>query len=321
MNFFSCQKCFNILKDPVQCKYCQNNFCLEHIKNWNSCPKCGIGPFSYIINNEIRKILENIENEKINPKIKNDNEIEIECSICPFKAKPGFFCFHFYEKHKKEIIEKFGRKIVPQNEKETRYKRIPQIVDIQNKKTKINNFNTSIDNQNPKNTNNLNNLSPKNSINKNGKIIKISLNLEPNIFRSCKTKRKNEKVPNNNLKKSKITNLYYCNKKNKMINCDCCLPDHICCEGNCLCIDCMEYNIKLLKLFKGKLINKAGRVAGPENNIYHCGAIINNSIKNSVGQELSEKKTCRFLDRFCCEECKILNKYKNIYLKNIYHIK
>ena len=123
------------------------------------------------------------------------------------------------------------------------------------------------------------------------------------------------------LSKSINNNLYYCNEKNKKINCKCCLPSQICRLGNCLCVDCMKYNVGLFNLEKGELFNKAGRIARPENGEYCCGATFNLSIKNSVGGSCPVKKQCSLANNFCCDECKILNNYKDIYLKYVYNVK
>lgn len=312
-----CPKCSNILKDPIECNYCLTNYCKDHIKNLNFCPTCMMGPLSYKRNPGIIKMVEKLKNEKINKLINGNNEM-IECIICSLKLKPGHFCYHLAEDHKKELIENFSRKKSSKIEKEMKFKKMPYRNGIQDKNFDIKNFKTYNQNHNNDNkNNNLNHIYPNNSINKNNKNINNSLNLEQKNFQKCYTRRNYEKFSDNILNKNLNNNLYYCNKKNESINCDCCLPDRICRIGNCLCIDCMKHNIDLFNLEKGILFNKSGIICRPENGEYHCGRIFNIPIKNSVGQNCPNKKKCSFKDKFCCKECHILNKYKRIYLDKI----
>lgn len=92
----SCNNCFNFLKNPVECIYCNKNFCKEHINEFKFCPYCKKGPFSYKVNDGIIKLIEKHENEMI----KNSKET-IACSKCPFIGNPWKFCVHFSENHKK----------------------------------------------------------------------------------------------------------------------------------------------------------------------------------------------------------------------------
>ena len=303
--FLPCAYCSNNLNNPVECFYCHTIYCKEHINNFTYCPSCKSYPCSFIINNGIIKMIEENENEKINKKIKTDKEI-IECKICSLRTNPGYLCFHLASEHKKELIDIFGRKIDCQIEKEEKYKKLPYKND--NQKDKIleikQNFKTMNNQDNNNNINNLNN----NNIIPNKIINKSNLNSKYIGFQKYNTQR---------LFKSQITNLYYCNKKNTTINCDCCLPNHICCQGNCLCIDCMRYNVKYFNLYNGELFNKAGKIAKPENGVYYCGRFFIVSIKNSVGKGRNARKQCSFSSKNLCEDCKILNKYKEIYLQSI----
>ena len=328
----SCSNCFDILKNPVECNYCNTNFCKEHIKNFKFCPHCKKDPFSYHINAGIIKILEKHENEII----KNDNQI-IECIICNFRTNPGNLCYHLAEEHKKVLIENFGRKVDSQIEKEQKVKKIPPKKNNNQKDKNIENYYTFNNNNYNLNNNNLNDNFPQNSNNINNKniqsekMVNKSLNLKQNIINSnnsknlekknmkkSNTSRKFENFPNNELSKSINNNLYYCNEKNTKINCQCCLPSQICRLGNCLCVKCMKKNVDLFNLEKGELFNKAGRIARPENGEYHCGKKFILSLQNSVGEMKPGKKQCSLACNFCCKECTILNMYKDIYLKYVW---
>lgn len=174
---------------------------------------------------------------------------------------------------------------------------------------------------NKNNIKNLNNEMLNNKNNKNEKRITNSLNLQQQKSKISKSERKNNNFPHNILSKRENLNLHYCNKKKEKLKCDCCLPDQICCLGNCLCVDCMKYNIDLFGLKNGELFNKAGRVARPENEEYHCGEIFDVKTKDSERVYGLEKKKCSYINRYYCNECKILNKHKKIYLKYVYNIK
>lgn len=311
----SCYNCFKILKNPVECIKCNKNFCKEHIKDFKCCPCCKEAPFSCEVNPGIIKLLEKHENEMI----KNNKE-NIACSKCSFIGNPWQFCVHFSENHKKILIETFGKKI--EKPGQINFK-MPQ----RNKNQKNQNFEiyytlNEMKDYNKNNIKNLNNEMLNNKNNKNEKRINNSLNLQQQKLKNiCKTQRKYDNFPHNILNKIENLNLHYCNKKNEKINCDCCLPDQICRLGNCLCVDCMKHNIILFGLKNGELFNKAGRVARSENEEYHCREIFDVKTKNKLGEYGLEKKQCSFIDRYYCNECKILNKYKKIYLKYVYNIK
>ena len=292
-----CYYCSNLLKDPIECKNCHENFCQEHANNFNKCPLCKKEPFNCTINNELKKLLKKYENDITNKKIKMDEDI-IQCNLCSFEGAPGYLCYHLAEEHKKELIETFGKKkiyqieniepqLVPQEIKFKKYESVDSIQDnlIENGQSGI--------------IKRLNSEKIKNNI---------------NFLTERKT---NEKTSENSLSKSQITKLFYCKKAHQTINCICCSPDHICCEGNCLCVKCMNFNVKAFNLKDGQLYNKAGRIAKPENGEYHCEMKFNNILYNSVGQKFNSQITCSYVSKYFCKECKILNKYKNIYLDYI----
>lgn len=305
MDVVLCPFCTNILKNPVECNNCHNNFCEKHINDFYNCPCCN-SHFSGSINYGIKKILDKFENERENKIIKMNEDI-IQCTLCPFEGKPGYFCFHFAEEHKKELINEFGRKKIYQAEKEA-IQLIPKEKKFEKYKSDDNityNLNNPFENDQLNN----NNFSHINS----GKIENININ--------CFTERNNKIKVQNILSKSRVTNLYYCKKINKDINCECC-PEHICSEGNCLCAKCMLYNFKAFNLKYGELFNKSGRIAKLDNGEFHCGIKYDKSIQNSVGGVFHSQIQCSFFGRNFCNECKILNKYKKIYLdyisKNIF---
>ena len=295
-----CPKCSKILKNPIECKNCHYNFCEEHTRSFYYCPKCN-SPFYGIKNYGIIKILEDSENERINKQIKMNDEI-IKCNLCNFEGRPDYFCYHIAEEHKKELIEKFGKKKIYQIEKIE-----PQFVPQEIKFEKHNSVDVD--------------YIPENLINQFG-------NIEIDNFKSLNSgeiksnndfflESKNQIMDEKPLSRSQITKLYYCKKINRGINCDCCGPEYICSEGNCLCVKCMNYNVKTFGLKKGELYNKAGRIAKPENGEYHCEIKFDKIIRNSVGQKFHSQKTCSYYSKYTCKECEILNKYKDIYLDYI----
>ena len=286
MDFF-CPYCKKLLKNPIECKNCYTNFCEEHINDFNNCPTCN-APFSSIINSGIKKLIAKYENKIINDKIKNGQEI-IKCTLCPFENRIGYFCFHLAEEHKKELIETFGEKKINEIKKEEY-----QLADRKEKKIVKFKSDKNISYKFPiekiqNGNNNFNQL-------KSGEIVKTN-------FMNSMTERKNVNRPENLLFRSQITNLYYCNKNNDDINCQCC-PDHICREKNCLCVKCMFYNFETLDLKYGELFNKAGRIAKSENGEYHCGIICKRSIKNSVGVVFNTHIKCSNISKYFAKNVK-----------------
>lgn len=112
----------------------------------------------------------------------------------------------------------------------------------------------------------------------------------------------------NNTNNNKI---FYCNSKNSDIPCNCCI-DHICRQGNCMCVSCMRKNIKNLNLTQGELINKAGRIAKLEKGDYYCGCEFESVFVNVIGRKFVDKKICRYCTQ--CNDCKILKQFMKKYL-------
>ena len=124
----------------------------------------------------------------------------------------------------------------------------------------------------------------------------------------------NQNIENNKYKKIPNTDreiILYCGKKNELIACDCC-PDHICKPGNCLCVNCMRKNIKKFNFREGELINKKGKIAKLFKGNYFCGEKYDKSFINVSGIKFDRSGTCEF-PYDSCDNCKILNKFKNLY--------
>jgi hypothetical protein len=96
--------------------------------------------------------------------------------------------------------------------------------------------------------------------------------------------------------------LYYCDKKTNL-NCGCC--SGICSKGNCLCVDCMNYNKKIKKLNDIILINKAAKAAKYKKKYksYYCNT------------KYTNEKICHYPNEPCFE-CQILTKLMKKYLKS-----
>ena len=96
--------------------------------------------------------------------------------------------------------------------------------------------------------------------------------------------------------------LYYCDKKTNL-NCGCC--SGIFSKGNCLCVDCMNYNKKIKKLNDIILINKAAKAAKYKKKYksYYCNT------------KYTNEKICHYPNEPCFE-CQILTKLMKKYLKS-----
>ena len=90
---FECSICLEKLKNPVECNYCHNNFCKEHVDKLRECPLCKKSP-RFKENIWLKRELENIDFCK--------------CILCNFEGGKNEFYIHLMEKHKTEIINKFN---------------------------------------------------------------------------------------------------------------------------------------------------------------------------------------------------------------------
>ena len=119
-------------------------------------------------------------------------------------------------------------------------------------------------------------------------------------------------INNNNFKK-----LYYCGKTNELIKCECC-PDHICKEGNCLCVHCMRINYDQKKLSKNQLINRAGEVATFYRGNFFCGQEYESIINTITHRTFKNVKKCEYPCE-SCNDCNVLTKFGKIYYSFINH--
>ena len=354
-----CKQCTNILDNPVECKYCNTNYCKKHIKRFKVCPFCR-KPFEPQQNLGVIKLLNEYHRARNNFQIRMDNNIYL-CNLCQiYKGKAETLCYHLAEEHKKELIELFGtidgntkkeskfennnnyRESINENGNEIKYNN-QRNENNNNYRESINEKENEIKYNNQRNENNNN---YRESINEKGNKIKYdnqrNENKEPfnqNINNKEKKKELGQKdynihfpshnqvnqaniftESNNNennknlISQSQKDEIYYCNKNNQLINCEC--PSHICRKGNCLCVKCMKYNVKKMKLENNELINKAGRIAKIENGIYHCESKFKVEIRDEIGKKRSINKICS--NNIICPDCEILNKNKMDYLKFIY---
>ena len=313
----SCCICKNILNNPVQCNSCLTNFCQKHIKNFKGCPNCKKSPINYNFNSGLIKIINLKKKEIENKKIQTDPEM-VECNICSYEGTKWNFCYHFVEEHKDKILEIFVRR--KNNLKNLRNLKGDE--DIKSSLMTINNsFNclTDISDFNfqksgsffkHRNENDLRlNLVKQNTI-------EIKPHLSYMFSNIHKTKTKLIKSYKKDIFEISKKKIYYCGRKNELINCKCCTPEHICKTGNCLCVDCMRFNIKKFGLKNKQLINKAGRISYYYNGQYHCGFKEKVLVLNAVGEKKQIIQYCK--KNYFCKECKILNSLKEKYLKYIY---
>lgn len=206
-----------------------------------------------------------------------------KCSICQFEGDYDSFWSHLIESHKNEIINQFKCKKNNCEEKSINFQP-PKINSIQK------------------------------SIGTNVPIPTHRYNPPPNIMQNkFKTENKNLNNANkfNIIQNSTERKPYYCKKLNNQIKCDCC-PDHICKEGNCMCIDCMKINRKNLNLQNKELINKAGKVAKFFKGSFYCDDDYVLIIKNIVGKKFKKNCKCQYPSE-PCNNCKPLSKFQKLY--------
>lgn len=312
-----CVYCQSKLKDPIECDNCQINICKEHINNNNECPVCRIRPVKYHVNMGLEKLLSQYEIINNNLKIMMDNDI-IECQLCKYEGKSTEFCYHLCETHKENLIEIFGKKKHDIYQDYSHNKHKDDSIKEKNEiNQQINNYNNN-DNDNqrfnqPNQKKKIDNKdnSPFNQISRkySGQINTVRNNNVNYSIINISDLNPPSKSVNQNLE------MYYCNKKNELIKCDCC-PDHICCKGNCMCVNCMKQNLMVRGLRNKELINKAEKIAKCVSGEYHCGEKFRDVIIDEIGEEKKTSRICQ--NHFFCKECKILNKYKDEYLKYLY---
>ena len=284
MENYQCDKCFERYENPVQCLNCKSKFCQKHINSDDSCPICKCYPFNFKDNTIINTSNINFDSN-------------YKCNVCGFgTGDKNTFLRHIYDNHQDEIITYF-------NDNTIQNKDINQI----NKDQKISNVNPSSNmNSSSPNNNSINQIQ-----NSNNKIIKESKNINLPTHRKSKYNQKsinssqNKSTNNYNIKK-----IYYCRKKNELIKCECC-PDHICEEGNCLCVNCMKINFDQNNLSENQLINKAGKVSEFYRGEFYCEQEYESIIK-SFRQTYRNLRKCKHPYE-SCDDCKVLKKFRDIY--------
>ena len=300
MNNFDCPICYMTFENPIECLKCHNNFCKQHLKEFNKdrCLVCNYSPFQYTENTWLRRTILNMSTK---------------CSLCEFEGDEESFWSHLIEKHKKEIISHFKEKdqfssinsqskqnpqqpkFNPsiQNSRQYEEEQPPQQREESQQSYGYNNYQ-------PYNnySNGINNISivpppthranpPRNNINQSG----------PSIINVPSTER-----------------VKYCGKINQIIKCNCC-PDHLCKKGNCMCVFCMKENFNKLKLNKNnQLLNKVGKIAVLYKGSFYCNSEYEAIIRNVVGKTFKRKSICKFPGK-PCDNCKYLDKFQKIYLQ------
>ena len=342
MENYQCNVCFERYEDPVQCLKCKANFCQKHIINSdNSCPICKCYPFNFkdntIINISninfdlkyictvcrfgtgdkntfLRHIFDNHQDEIItifnmntiqNKDINQSNKAQKISNVKPFynmnDSSPNYNNINQIQNNNQQIINK-SKNINLQTHRNSKYKQ--------------NNINSSQEN----NINMKKNINPNQKYNKNMKKsinsskdnsinMKKSINSSQdnsiNMMKSINSSQDNS-INNNNIKK-----MHYCGNKNELIKCECC-PDHICKEGNCLCVDCMKINFYQFNLSENQLINRAGKVADFYRGDYFCGQEYESIINTVTHRTYRNLKKCEHPYE-SCDDCKVLTKFSDIY--------
>lgn len=340
---FNCE-CGKRFKNPVICQNCNNTFCKEHLKGKNKCPRCKkISNFSY--DKWLNKCLNYLEKEEEKKK-----KLLKKCLLCDYEGEKDSFWVHLMETHKDAIIDTYtdnGQTIIIKNKtNENNYissdnnnnisitqsnfsinSSYDKDLDNNIKQNEFINFNERliIKGKNKLDLNTINDEYTK-EFKKNNLTLSLTESSINNISSTPrrrivqnKTIRTNNEIPqielftinNQNSFKQTIKGLIHCNFKNEKIKCKCC-PDHICRDGNCLCPACMTYNTTKLKLSKGQLINKSGKIATYEKGHYHCGGLTKIIIDlNGNYETYYHSCTC---DNSSCDYCKVLNIHMKDYL-------
>ena len=189
-----CKFCANILDEPIECKYCNTNYCKKHIKKFKKCPLCQKS-FESQQNLGVIKLLGEYHKARNNLRIRMDNNI-YQCNLCQiYKGKAESLCYHLAEEHKKELIEIFGT-IEGNTIKESKFE------NNNNFRESINEKGNEIKYNNQRNENN-NNF--RESINENGNEINYNnqRNENNNNFRESINEKGNEINYNNQRNENK----------------------------------------------------------------------------------------------------------------------
>ena len=105
-------------------------------------------------------------------------------------------------------------------------------------------------------------------------------------------------------------------KKNELIKCKCC-PEHICKEGNCLCVECMKINCSKFNLGNNRLINRAGNIARIDRGNFYCGFPYEHIIEDYQHKKYINKKAICEHPLEPCNDCKVLTEFVKIYNNKI----
>ena len=297
-NDITCMICYGILKDPLECSFCSNNFCRECVnkyekknnetKRQNLCPYCK-NEWKLIENKPFRELLQELRIicTKCKNKFKNEKEFKehlfncckYKCKLCHISLSSEEFLTHIMRNHNKIIIQNFIE--------------TPKI--------------------NSNDSNSLNSLQSTYKVGQDYKKISYFKGDYINLWH----KHNEIPFPNDNITipnhlNLANNNLYYCGKKTNL-NCDCCV-NGICKEGNCLCVNCMEFNKKLKYLSDHYLINKEARAAKMDNGKFRC-RFEYNVTKYINGNKMSSVIQCKFPNE-PCPACQILNTLYEKYFEN-----
>ena len=257
-----------------------------------------------------------------------------ECTLCGFEGDERAFWSHLIETHKTEIMTQFKKKIdnnnhqnipnnVPEKVKSSMYTNPGPVNNSVNSKNEkviyqqvpgnnppnpyINNFIPNKQNYGNNHGQNPGNFDPG-----------FPMNDPNNPYKNNPPTTRNQTKINikESVKKPPRTErtIKYCGRINQFIKCNCC-PDHICKKGNCMCVDCMRENINIFRLNKSaSLINKIGKIARLNKGSYYCNCEYETIIENVIGKKFKRKSKCCFPFP-PCDNCKNLEKFKDIYLR------
>ena len=121
---FECSICLGILKSPFECPNCHNNFCKEHINQLQRCPLCNMKdpPNNYIKNISLERIIDDFEFQcpklcgfkcrgpvLLEKHLSQCNFTQVQCVLCKYQGSEEMFWAHLLDKHKKQIINQFGK--------------------------------------------------------------------------------------------------------------------------------------------------------------------------------------------------------------------
>ena len=345
MESIACKICNKKYDDPVECLKCNNNFCRKHVEGLiNRCPICKNKPFEFRENIWLSRVVSNIDfsfkctecgymgdKNSFWSHLIESHKNEIinkfnECKIPNPKKDDKDNISNMQENEDKITNLPISDSINISNNEEAEAKNIHK---PDNDQDNFNLFNSNLSENNNIQNNDIDfaQINRKKTLNKKNEYKKPPMTHRLSL-KSDKNNHKFKTLPNENKKlspkeitnrpietdRNKIINIHYCGKKNESIKCDCC-PDHICRQGNCLCVNCMRYNIIKNNLKKEYLINRAGKISKFFKGSYYCESEYDKIIENIMGMQFKNHSKCQY-PLECCNDCQVLNKFKNIYNAN-----